>query len=112
LYESSQYVLDGASNWQQRLGPQPLNAVIDSANRYSSINGVTVQNVAGGGIQSFGNKEYSWDGLNQMSSANVGGNARQWQRDAFGRPTLEKDPQGNATRLIWEGDTLVGIRRR
>ena len=35
----AQYTLDGAANWQARSGPQPLNTVIDSANRYSTING-------------------------------------------------------------------------
>ena len=73
-----------------------MNTVIDSANRYSSINGVTVQNVAGGGIQSFGNKEYSWDGLNQMSSANVGGtrgNGSEMRSDGLPSKRIRKETQ-------------------
>jgi RHS repeat-associated protein len=104
----AQYTLDGAANWQARSGPQPLNTVIDSANRYSAINGQTVQNVSGGGIQSFQNQQYRWNGLNELTSASIGSNSRQWRRDALGRPTLSTDAQGNATRLIWDGETLIG----
>jgi RHS repeat-associated protein len=103
-----QYTLDGAANWLARSGPQPLNTVVDSANRYSSINGQTVQNISGGGIQSFGTQQYGWDGLNQLTSATVGTNSRQWQYDALGRPSSSKDGQGNSSRLIWDGDSPVG----
>ena len=105
----SQYVLDGAANWQSRSGPEPLTTTIDSANRYATINGQTVQNINGGGIQTFGAQQYQWNGLNQMSSATVGGNSRSWQRDALGRQTQETDALGNANRLIWDGDTLIAM---
>ena len=42
---ASIYGLDGAANWLTRSGPQPLSTIVDSANRYSSINGEAVQNV-------------------------------------------------------------------
>jgi RHS repeat-associated protein len=105
---ATQYTLDGAANWLARSGLHPLNTVVDSANRYISINGETVQNTSGGGLQSFETQQYRWDGLNQLTSATVGANSRQWQYDALGRPASVKDGQGNSSRLIWDGDNPVG----
>ena len=46
--------------------------------------------------------------MNELTSAAVGSNSRQWRRDALGGPTLATDAQGNTTRLIWDGETLIG----
>lgn len=105
----SQYLLDGASNWQQRLGGAALSTTIDSANRYGSINGSGVTNISGGGISLFQNQKYRWDGLNQLTSATVGSNKRQWQYDALGRPTVESGGAQYPSQVIWDGDTPIGI---
>ncbi len=81
--------------------------VPDGLNQYDSVNGVTYVHDASGNLTSDGAATYTYDVENRLVSA-AGAKTAGLRYDPLGRLYQITDGSGGITRLLYDGDALVG----
>lgn len=110
--QANQAKIEGTDSQLYVWNAQPAGSpdtpyVPDGLNQYDSVNGVTYVHDSNGNLTSDGYTTYTYDVENRLTSAS-GGKTAGLRYDPLGRLYQITDGSGGITRLLYDGDALVG----